>query len=153
LTLRLNRKLSWPIKLIWSVHPCLKKYSASQFTQITFISATVPSHRGLIRIPPASLRRPRHRANLLVLQKFFHTGYIGTFWQAADKAKALARGQDADAGRPATVREALADYETDLGVRGGSTENATRLNRLPPSLLSKPVSMLTVKELRHWRNG
>jgi Phage integrase family len=76
-----------------------------------------------------------------------------TFWQAADKAKALARGQDADAGRPATVREALADYETDLGVRGGSTENATRLNRLPPSLLSKPVSMLTVKELRHWRNG
>jgi integrase len=76
-----------------------------------------------------------------------------TFWQAADKAKALARGQDADAGRPATVSEALADYETDLSVRGASAENATRLNRLPPSLLSKPVSMLTVKELRHWRNG
>jgi site-specific recombinase XerD len=75
-----------------------------------------------------------------------------TFWQAADKAKALARGQDADAGRPATVREAIRDYETDLGVRGASTENATRLNRLPPSLLSKPVSMLAVKELRHWRN-
>jgi len=76
-----------------------------------------------------------------------------TFWQAADKAKALARGQDSDAGRPATVSEALRDYETDLSVRGASTENATRLNRLPPSLLSKPVSMLTVKELRHWRNG
>jgi Phage integrase family len=76
-----------------------------------------------------------------------------TFWQAADKAKALARGGDADAGRPATVSEALADYETDLGVRGASTENATRLNRLPPSLMSKPVSMLTVKELRDWRNG
>jgi integrase len=76
-----------------------------------------------------------------------------TFWQAADKAKALARGTDADAGRPATVREAIADYETDLAVRGASTENATRLNRLPPSLLSKPVSMLTVKELRDWRNG
>jgi hypothetical protein len=47
--LRLNRKLSWPIKLIWPVHPCLKKYFASHFTQITFISATVPSHRGAAR--------------------------------------------------------------------------------------------------------
>jgi integrase len=77
-----------------------------------------------------------------------------TFWQAADKAKALARGQDSDAGRPATVSEALADYETDLGVRGAGADNSTRLqNRLPPSLLSKPVSMLAVKELRAWRNG
>jgi len=77
-----------------------------------------------------------------------------TFWQAADKAKALARGQDADAGRPATVSEALTDYETDLGVRGAGADNATRLlTRLPPSLLAQPVSMLTVKELRHWRNG
>ena len=32
------------------------------------------------------------------------------FWQASDKAKALARGSDADAGRPATVGEALTDY-------------------------------------------
>ena len=71
------------------------------------------------------------------------------FWQAADKAKALARG-----GRPATVSEAIRDYETDLRVRGAGADNATRLlQRLPPALLSKPVSMLTVKELRHWRNG
>lgn len=76
------------------------------------------------------------------------------FWQAADRAKALARGQDADAGRPATVSEALADYETDLGVRGAGADNATRLRpRLSASLLSKPVSMLMVKELRDWRNG
>jgi hypothetical protein len=76
------------------------------------------------------------------------------FWQAADKAKALARGKDADAGRPATVSEALDDYETDLGVRGAGADNAARLRSpLPPSLLSKPVSLLTVKELRHWRNG
>jgi hypothetical protein len=79
---------------------------------------------------------------------------ILTFWQAADRAKALARGQDADAGRPATVSEALADYEVDLGVRGAGADNATRLlHRLPPSLLAKTVSTLTVKELRHWRNG
>jgi integrase len=77
-----------------------------------------------------------------------------TFWQAADKAKALARGQDADAGRPATVSEALDAYADDLRVRGANPENATRLrNPLPPSLLSKPVSMLTVKELRAWRNS
>ena len=48
-----------------------------------------------------------------------------TFWQAADKAKALARGQDADAGRPATVDEALTDYATDLAVRGAGPTNAT----------------------------
>ncbi len=77
-----------------------------------------------------------------------------TFWQAADKAKALARGQDADAGRPSTVDEALTDYATDLAVRGANATNATHpRHHLTPSLLAKPVSMLTVKELRHWRNG
>ena len=76
------------------------------------------------------------------------------FWQAADKAKALARGQDADAGRPSTVDEALTDYAADLAVRGASATNATHpRHHLTPSLLSKPVSMLTVRELRHWRNG
>ena len=77
-----------------------------------------------------------------------------TFWQAADKAKAFARGQDADAGRPSTVDEALRDYAVDLAVRGGGTTNASQpRHHLTRSLLSKPVSMLSVKELRHWRNG
>ena len=76
------------------------------------------------------------------------------FWQAIDRAKALARGQDADAGRPSTVTEAIRDYEDDLRVRGALAGNATRLlHHLPASLLSKPVSMLSAKELRHWRNG
>ena len=75
------------------------------------------------------------------------------FWQAADKAKQLARGQDADAGRPSTVSEALDDYATDLAVRGAHANNARQPRKhLTASLLSKPVSMLTVKELRHWRN-
>jgi hypothetical protein len=77
-----------------------------------------------------------------------------TFWQAADRAKALARGKDVDAGRPATIAEALYDYAADLKVRGAGAGNASRpRRRLPPALLSKPVSMLTVKELRGWRNG
>jgi integrase len=73
-------------------------------------------------------------------------------WQACDKAKALARGQDS--GRPATVSEALDDYATDLAIRGGQPLNATQPRfHLTPPLLSKPVSLLTDRELRHWRNG
>ena len=46
------------------------------------------------------------------------------------------------------------DYAADLGVRGACAANATGpRHHLTPALLSKPVSMLTVKELRHWRNG
>ncbi|WP_029079317.1 tyrosine-type recombinase/integrase [Bradyrhizobium sp. th.b2] len=76
------------------------------------------------------------------------------FWQAADKAKALARGGDADAGRPATVDEALTDYAADLAVRGANPVNASQPRKhLTAALLSKPVSMLAVRELRSWRNG
>ena len=76
-----------------------------------------------------------------------------TFWQAQDKARKLARGQDADAGRPATVAEALTDYAADLAVRQADPSNAARVSKhLPPSLRAKPISLLTVRELRHWRN-
>jgi hypothetical protein len=40
--------------------------------------------------------------------------HVLTWWQAQDKARALARGKDAGGSRPATVAEALADYERDL---------------------------------------
>ena len=76
------------------------------------------------------------------------------FWQAIDRAKALARGSDADAGRPATLDQALKDYAADLAVRGAGAANATVPRpHLTPSLLAKPVSLLTVRELRQWRNG
>jgi integrase len=76
------------------------------------------------------------------------------FWQAADKAKALARGGDADAGRPSTVAEAIRDYQVDLTVRGATTGNATRLMaHVPASMMATPVSLLTVKVLRTWRNS
>jgi integrase len=65
----------------------------------------------------------------------------------------LARGS-VDSGKPITVVEALADYERDLRARGGLTGNVSRVrHHLPPSLASKPVAMLTSRELKHWRDG
>ena len=52
------------------------------------------------------------------------------------------------------LSEALDDYAADLSVRGGRSTNATHPRyHLTPSLLARPVSLLTVKELRNWRNG
>ena len=77
-----------------------------------------------------------------------------TYFEAQDRARKLARGQDADAGRPVTVDEAINDYAADLAARGADPRNATRLRKhLPPRLLSKPVSLWWPRELTHWRNG
>jgi integrase len=76
------------------------------------------------------------------------------FWQAQDKARALARGKDEVSGRPATLSEAIDDYERDLLARGGAKGNATRVrSRLTPTLLSKPVGLLSSRELKAWRDG
>jgi integrase len=76
-----------------------------------------------------------------------------SFWEAQDKARKLPRGSDADAGRPATVAEAIASYEADLAARGGAIENAARiLKHITPALASKPVGLLTARELAHWRD-
>src|SRR5262249_52660284 len=76
-----------------------------------------------------------------------------TFWQAQDAARRLARGT-VESGRPVSVDEALTDYERDLRARGGLTGNVSRVrHHLPPSLASKPVAMLTSRELQHWRDG
>jgi integrase len=78
---------------------------------------------------------------------------VMTFSEAADRAKALARGQKAEAGRPATVEEALADYAADLAICGGRSTNASQpLSHLPASLLAVPVALLRVRDLRNWRN-
>jgi hypothetical protein len=77
-----------------------------------------------------------------------------TWWQASDKARALARGSDGEAGRPATVADAVDAYERDLVARGGSTRNATGIRgRLSAALASKPVSLLTARELAAWRDA
>ena len=79
--------------------------------------------------------------------------HVLTFWQAQDKARALARGTT-DNGRPCTVSEALDAYALDLKARGGHVANSRWIRRhLPPALAAKPVSLLTSRELQHLRDG
>jgi len=78
-----------------------------------------------------------------------------TYEQAALRARALARGDaNAAADRPATIGEATIAYETDLTGRGRNAYNA-RLVRthMPAHLLAQPLSLVTVKQLRSWRDG
>jgi integrase len=77
------------------------------------------------------------------------------FWRAQDRARTLASGSDgSDDGRPVTVTEALDRYAADLAGRDGDGENVSRVRfHVPPSLASKSVSLLTARELRHWRDG
>jgi integrase len=76
-----------------------------------------------------------------------------TWWEATDKARKLARGND-DAGRPITVKEAVDAFERDLLARGGNVANAGSIRKhLTPTLAAKPVGLLTTRELAHWRDG
>ena len=82
--------------------------------------------------------------------------HVLTYWQAIDVARAMARGQPGadDANRPVTVSEALDRYQRDLESRGADAQNANRVRRhLTPSLATKPVTLLTMNDLRHWRDG
>jgi integrase len=79
------------------------------------------------------------------------------FWQAQQKARALARadrsGGSANAAKPATVRQALDTYEADLKTRGADTGNVTRVRtHLSERLLDSAVVLLTLGELRKWRD-
>jgi integrase len=78
-----------------------------------------------------------------------------TFWQAQDRARSLARGKTGEDGdRPATVLEALEQYEADLARRGGARYNAQRVRvHLTGALASKPVALLGVTELERWMSG
>jgi integrase len=81
--------------------------------------------------------------------------HVLNFWQAQDRARALARGKaGADDGRPLTVAEALERYEADLQSRGGDIYNARRARaHLTGALASKPVALLGATELRKWRDA
>ena len=80
--------------------------------------------------------------------------HVLDFWQAIDRARQLARGTDADAGRPATVGDAVATYERDLIARGGLISNASRIRKhLTPTLAAKPISLLSARDLAAWRDG
>jgi integrase len=77
------------------------------------------------------------------------------YWQAQDKARARAAAKQGNAiKKPATLREALDNYETDLKTRGGDSGNVARVRgHLPERLLNKAVAGLTWSELRKWRDG
>src|SRR5262245_34629655 len=78
-----------------------------------------------------------------------------TFYQAQDQAKKLARGDDGSADSALiTVDGALKDYKRDLEARSANPYNAEhpRLH-LTSALMSKPVAMLTAKELQGWRDS
>jgi hypothetical protein len=75
--------------------------------------------------------------------------------QATHKARALARGDaNAAAARPATIGEALDAYEADLTARGRNPANARIVRfHLPAHLAAQPLSQVTAKMLRGWRDG
>jgi hypothetical protein len=76
------------------------------------------------------------------------------FHQAADRARAMGRGQGDQVSKPASVGAALDRYEADLASRGGSTVNATRVRgHLTETLSRKLVALLRAEELRTWRDG
>src|SRR6516225_7763996 len=78
-----------------------------------------------------------------------------TYEQAANKARALARGDaNAAADRPATIGEALASYEADLTGRGRNPYNAQLVRfHLPAHLVEQPLSQVTSNQLRAWRDA
>jgi integrase len=83
--------------------------------------------------------------------------HVFDYWGAVQLARQIARrqpGDSADDNRPATVAEALDQYEHDLISRGRSPANAARVRKhLPGALAAKPVLLLTMRDLRSWRDG
>jgi hypothetical protein len=72
------------------------------------------------------------------------------FWQASSRARTIAR----PAGEDDVVAQAIDNYEANLRTRGGDTDNAARIRfHLPDALAAKTVALLTVRDLRHWRDG
>ena len=79
-----------------------------------------------------------------------------TFWQAQDRARAMAQhGHDSNvANDPATIAQALDVYERDLRIRGGDVGNVTRVRaHLPDALAKRSVALVTARDLRVWRDG
>lgn len=77
------------------------------------------------------------------------------FWQAQEKARALARenGGEGRAAEPTSVEQALVRYETDLKMRGGDPGNVARVRaHMTGALAGKPLPLLSVRDLRGWRD-
>jgi len=76
--------------------------------------------------------------------------------QAAAEARRLYRGKDDtahDPSWPVTLDEALTRYEADLRARSALPHNAKIARyHLAPSLLPKPLALITPDELKAWRD-
>jgi integrase len=81
--------------------------------------------------------------------------HIFSFWEAQQRAKELARGQTTEGqGAPVTVSQAVANYRVDLVAHGAAPSNADRIRtHLPDTLASKCVALLSVGDLRQFRDG
>jgi integrase len=76
------------------------------------------------------------------------------FAGAQEKARAFAGRGDVSTEQPVTVNQALDAYAIDLAKRGKSTANAVAARiYLTPALAERPVSQLTARELRTWRDS
>jgi integrase len=77
------------------------------------------------------------------------------FWQAQDRARALARAGEANSETPISVIEAVDVYEKNLKTRGGNKANADqiRLHLADTTLERKVAALLTEKDLRDWRDN
>ncbi|MCS3497474.1 site-specific recombinase XerD [Bradyrhizobium japonicum] len=79
---------------------------------------------------------------------------VMTYWQALDRAKALARADEGNTEQLASLAEAIDNYEADLERRGGRKYNATQLRlHVSKTMQAKTVALFTEKELHNWRLG
>jgi integrase len=81
--------------------------------------------------------------------------HVFSFWEAQQRAKELARGQTTEGqGAPVTVEQAVANYRADLLAHGADPSNADRIRaHLPDTLAGKCVAILSVGDLRQFRDG
>ena len=81
--------------------------------------------------------------------------HIMTYAQARDAALKFANG-DGKGAAPVvtTLGEAVEAYKADLEARRADQSNAARLlAHLSPTMLKRPVALLSAKELADWRNA
>jgi integrase len=80
------------------------------------------------------------------------------FWQAQDRAREIiaerAKSSPEADGKIITVAVALDRYKADLEVRGADVDNVARVRtHLKDALAERPIALLTVDELKRWRDG
>jgi integrase len=77
-----------------------------------------------------------------------------SYYEACDAAKKIARGGAAPNEAVTTVAVALDRYRLHLEQQHGDPYNAERIRRhLSPSILARPIALLTGQELEQWRDS